>query len=143
MFSRRIFILIAVFVSAALLSGCADSLRRDDDAAKAKTRMIGMSRVEVLSCMGPPKKKAHEDTVEVWSYLSTDDTGTSRGNGYKPTPLNFWGSSHEKSFCTVNVVMKDGVVTAIHYLGPTKTSFYNDNDQCGFAVAACVEHGAE
>jgi hypothetical protein len=39
--------------------------RGDDAAAKAKTRMIGMSKEDVLACMGIPKKKASEDATRV------------------------------------------------------------------------------
>jgi len=136
MFSRRIF---SLFVLASLLSGCMGSLARDDAAAKAKVQMLGMSKEDVLACMGIPKKKAAEGKTEVWSYASTDGYGTRTENNFKVTSFyTTKPSSHERSFCTVNVVMKDGVVGRINYLGPTATSFYNDDDQCGYAVAACV-----
>jgi hypothetical protein len=35
--------------------------------------------------------------------------------------------------------MKDDVVKHVHYLGPTASYIYNAYDQCGYAVAACVE----
>jgi hypothetical protein len=134
--------ILALFLTATL-SGCGGSLRRDDDAAKAKTRMIGMTREEILACMGPAKKKAAEGTTEVWSYLSTDYESSSTYDTIKPTGYAHSMGSHSKNFCTVNVTMKDGIVKSIHYLGPTATNFYNDNDQCGYAVAGCVERGAE
>ncbi|MDR3425334.1 MAG: hypothetical protein P4M13_09750 [Alphaproteobacteria bacterium] len=123
----------------ALLSGCIGSLQRDDDAAAAKTRMIGMAREDVLACMGPPKKKAKEGETEVWSYLSTDSQSSYVGDTIKPTGYTHTIGSHSRNFCTVNVVMKDDVVKVVHYLGPYATNFYNTDDQCGYAVRACVE----
>jgi outer membrane protein assembly factor BamE (lipoprotein component of BamABCDE complex) len=135
----RLLNLIIVIALALPLSACVGgSLRRDDNAARAKTQMIGMSKEDVLSCMGPPKKKATEGATDVWSYLSTDGQGNSVSDTYKPTGYSHTNSSHNKRFCTINVVMKEGVVTRINFLGPTATNFFNTNDQCGYAVAACV-----
>ena len=119
------------------LAACTN-LQRADDAATAKTRMIGMSREEVLSCMGVPKKKAAEGTTEVWSYLSTSGHGESTGAAYKPTGYAVTSSEHDHSFCTVNIVMKDGAVKAVHYNGPTSSSLFSKDDQCGYAIANCV-----
>ena len=100
--------------------------------------MIGMSREEVLSCMDPPKKKSSEGTTEVWSYLSTDGRGDYVGSTFKPTGYSFTSSTHDRSFCTVNVVMKDGAVKAVHYNGSTSSTLFSQDDECGFAVANCV-----
>ncbi len=114
-------------------------LRREEAAAAAKVRMIGMSREDVLGCMGPPGKKNSEGATEVWSYVSSD--GHSRYYGDKIK----WGahyqslsSARDRKFCTVNVVMKDGFVKTVRYLGPSGTSWFTTQDQCGYAVAACV-----
>ena len=120
-----------------VLSGCTD-FQRADNAAAAKMQMVGLSREEVLSCMGIPKKKASEGATEVWSYLSTNYRGDSSGDIFKTTGYAHSSGTHDRSFCTVNVVMKDGVVKAIHYNGPTSGTFYNKDEQCGFAVENCV-----
>jgi outer membrane protein assembly factor BamE (lipoprotein component of BamABCDE complex) len=127
-----------LLVVSVLLSACG-SLQRDEDAAAAKTRMIGMTREEVLACMGPPRAKSSEDSTQVWSYFSSDRQSSATGNTFRPTGYSYTNISRSRNFCTVNVVMKDGVVEAIHYLGPTSTNFYNKDDQCGYAVKACVE----
>lgn len=129
-----------VVCAAALLSlSACESLRRDDAAATAKSRMVGLTKEEILGCMGPPKKKAKEGKTEVWSYLSSDGQSTARHSKFKSTGYDYAYGSRDRSFCTVNVVMKDGVVAKVHYLGPTATNFYNRLDQCGYAVQACVE----
>lgn len=136
----RLFRLSVFLILAIPLTGCFGSLRRDDIAARAKTKMIGMSKETVLGCMGPPKKKATEGGTEVWSYFSTDGRTDRRTDKFT---VASWYQTHpsstEKSFCTVNVVMKDGAVTSVHYLGPKGTHFYNDKDQCGYAVEACAD----
>ncbi len=133
------------------ISGCGGSLRRDEDAARAKVRMVGMTKEEVLGCMGPPKKKAVEGATEVWSYLSSSGHSYLSGGSFKNSEtyrpshysrsdsFSLFGQESERRFCTVNVTMKDGAVKAVHYLGPAATNFYNDHDQCGYAVAACAQ----
>ena len=128
---------LAALVLLIALSGCSP-FQRADDAAAAKTRMVGLSREEILSCMGIPKKKAQEGSTEVWSYLSTNNRGDSSCDIFKTTGYAHNSGTHDRSFCTVNVVMKDGVVKAVRYNGPTSSVFYTKDDQCGFAVENCV-----
>ncbi len=135
-----------VLACLAVLSGCA--LDRADDAAAAKTRMPGLTRAEVLACMGPPKRKASDGAIEVWSYLSTDRRGESVGNSLRAGGLTTGSASvriseHDSNFCTVNVVMKNGVVTAVSYNGPSSSSIFARDDECGYAVKNCVPHEAE
>ncbi|MDD4616511.1 MAG: hypothetical protein PHW76_05270 [Alphaproteobacteria bacterium] len=142
---------IALFVVLIAAAGCSGSMRRDEDAARAKIRMVGMTKEEVLGCMGPPKKKAVEGATEVWSYPSGDGHSQWSSGSYKTTDsyrpshythtdnFGFLGGESEKRFCTVNVTMTNGVVKAVHYIGPSATNFYNENDQCGYAVVACAK----
>ncbi len=121
------------------LSACG-YLSRDDTAAAAKTHMIGMSKEDVLACMGPAKKKATEGATDVWQYHSTDGQSTTDWNTLKPkrSAYGFSRGSFSKNYCTVNIVMKDGFVKAVNYLGPSGTLLFTEQDQCGYAVAACV-----
>lgn len=131
-----------VFAALALvLAGCS-SFQRADDAAAAQKRMPGLTREEVLACMGPARKKASEGATEVWSYLSTNGLADSQSSTYKPTGYVFTTGSRDKSFCTVNVVMRDGVVTAVHYNGPSG-GLFDKNEQCGYAVANCIDGGSD
>jgi outer membrane protein assembly factor BamE (lipoprotein component of BamABCDE complex) len=124
-----------------VLANCMDgTLHRDALAAKAKRQMVGMSKEEVLACMGPPKKKAAEGTTEVWSYQVSDRSQTNTDNIKMNSFYTVKPTTHFKKFCIVNVVMKEGVVKKINYLGPAATTPFNENDQCGYAVAACVEN---
>lgn len=124
-----------------LLGGCA--MQRADDAATAKKQMVGMTRLQVLACMGIPNRKAHDGALEVWSYLSTDGRGDYNGDTVKVTGYTHTNGEHNRSFCTVNIVMNNGAVSAINYNGPTSSYFFSEDDQCGYAVKNCVPHNMD
>ena len=73
--------------------------------------LVGLTKEQVLACMGTPASKATEGATEVWSYPS--------GN------------------CTTNVTMMDGKVKRMNYVGPTG-GLLSQNEQCFFAVANCT-----
>jgi hypothetical protein len=118
--------------------------------------MVGFTKEQILACMGPPGSKAAEGQTEVWSYAS--------GNGYSSTIAStdvsttgqasrfgnqVYGSANStgfgtaistRRFCTVNVVMINGAVTAVNYQGPTG-GLLTAGEQCAFVVDACVKKG--
>lgn len=103
--------------------------------------MIGMAKEDVLACMGPAKKKDVAGETEVWQYKSTDNTRGGPSNSVKMT--DYWRSGYSErsdSFCLVNIVMKNNIVTRVNYTGPTASGLLVPSDeQCGFAVANCVD----
>jgi hypothetical protein len=139
-------------VAAMLLAGCA--VQRAQVAQDAQSSMVGLSKEQVLACMGPPQNKAAEGQTEVWSYAS--------GNGYNSTIATsnvetngqaqlvgnqVYGSSSSsgfgtavsrRRFCTVNVVMSGGYVSAVNYQGPTG-GLLTAGEQCAYAVEACTK----
>src|SRR6478609_2918193 len=60
---------------AMVLAGCA--IQRAQVAQDARAQMVGYSKEQILTCMGPPASKGAEGQTEVWSYAS--------GNGYSST----------------------------------------------------------
>ena len=102
--------LVAVVI-AACVADCAG--QRAQIANYAQNKMIGLTKEQVLACMGTPASKATEGATEVWSYPS------------------------ESRFCTVNVTMMDGRVKRMNYVGPTG-GLLSQNEQCFFAVANCT-----
>ena len=138
--------IIRIFAAAciaALLCGCA--VMRAKQADEAQTKMIGLSKEQILACMGPPATKAAEGATEVWSYNSGNGyvAGTSystanvtAGGGY----ATGYGTSvgvAERRFCTVNVVINQTRVSQVNYVGPTG-GLLTAGEQCAFAVANCV-----
>lgn len=134
------------------LAGCA--IQRSQVAQEAKASLVGMTKEQVFTCMGPAASKAAEGATEIWSYPS--------GNGYRSTTVvagtdgnfnatrsgnnvsgtvNTFGSATGVStarFCTVNIVIQGGVVSQVNYSGPTG-GLLTGGEQCAFAVEACAK----
>jgi hypothetical protein len=146
---------IRLVLVAGVVSGCA--VQRAVVARGAQEKMVGLSREQVLACMGPPASKATEGSTEVWSYSSGNDHVTAIGTGYAQTDGTFTserrggtfsgtGSSTTTSLntvnatrrsCTVNVVLNEGMVSRLNYSGPTG-GILTAGEQCAFAVENCA-----
>jgi hypothetical protein len=124
---------IVAFGAALLLTGCA--IQRAQEAQDARAQMVGMSKEQVLGCIGPPVNKAAEGMTEVWAYNS--------GNGTTVTDASYGrlgGTAISSSrFCNINVVMNKGLVSTVNYTGPTG-GLLTAGEQCAYAVDACVRH---
>lgn len=121
---------LAMAIGLALM-GCA--VQRALVANEAPNKMIGLSKEQVLACMGPPDKHAEVGETEVWSYNSGNGRTTAFVNG------NISGAtaiSTQRS-CTVNVVMTQGHVASLNYNGPTG-GLITSGEQCAFAVQNCM-----
>jgi outer membrane protein assembly factor BamE (lipoprotein component of BamABCDE complex) len=68
-------------LAAGLVAGCA--VQRAVVANETREKIVGLSREQVLACMGPPASKAADGATEVWSYNSGNDR----------TTVNTFGSS--------------------------------------------------
>ena len=129
----RIVVVLAIF---ALASSCG-SIKRAETAKQAQASMVGMSKEQVLACMGAPSQRAAEGETEVWGYASGDGeltvalTGTANGNFGSAI-----GVSSER-FCKIDVVMRAGLVSTVNYSGPTG-GLLTKGSQCGYAVEHCV-----
>ena len=128
-----------------LLSGCA--MQRAADAETAQKIMVGMDKEKVFTCMGIPKKKATEGKTEIWAYESGDRRITRnkpRATSSKDftnsfaASLGFEDEVRTARFCTVQVVMTDNIVSAIHYNGPSG-GFLTEDEQCAYAVRNCLK----
>ena len=128
--------LVSVVLLAALgLTGC--SIIRAQTAADAQTEMVGMSRQQILRCMGPANRSAAAGASEIWSY----DTGNGRINslasvtrtGTSATGQTVRSGRH----CTVIVEMRNGRVEQLKYLGATGGLLTRD-EQCASAVKNCI-----
>ncbi len=101
--------------------------------------MVGLSKERILACMGPPATKATEGGTEVWSYnsgngyIDTQGTATNFGHGF----ASFGGVSTAR-FCTVNLVMNNGIVSQVNYVGPTG-GLLTKGEQCSYAIDNCVK----
>ena len=123
-------VLLAMAIGLALM-GCA--FQRAQVANQAQGQMVGLSKEQVLACMGPPANHAAVGETEVWTYNS--------GNGRTDAAIdgNAFGASaiSTQRFCTVNVVMTGGRVSSLNYNGPTG-GLITPGEQCAFAVQNCT-----
>jgi outer membrane protein assembly factor BamE (lipoprotein component of BamABCDE complex) len=114
------------------LGGCA--IQRAEIAQDARVQMVGMSKEQVLACMGAPATKAAEGKTEVWGFNS--------GNGMTVVDASYgrYGSSAVASsrFCNINIVFASGQVATVNYAGPTG-GLLTAGEQCAYAVNACVK----
>ena len=116
--------------------------------------MIGMSKEQVLQCMGPPIQQSAAGQTEVWSYASGNGRtqvsafGNSTTSGSVIATGNY-ASGHASTFgsglaiatrrsCTVNIVMVSCRVSAVNYSGPTG-GLLSQGEQCAFAIQNCVK----
>jgi len=116
----------------AMLAGCA--IQRAQVAQDARVQMVGMSKEQVLVCMGPPASKATEGLSEVWGYNSGDGTVVASGS---VSGGSFSGVSSSR-FCRINLVFSGAAVTTVNYQGPTG-GLITAGEQCAYAVDACVK----
>src|SRR5829696_2756532 len=114
-----------------LVSAC--SIQRAQVAGEAQARMVGLTKEQVLACMGPPARQAAEGTTEVWSYSSGNDHTQVSAFGQSMTNASLYGSPGlstgtastfssgfgvaSRRHCTVNVVMTGGRVNRVNYAG--------------------------
>src|SRR5262249_22432466 len=102
------------------------------------SQMIGLKKEQVLARMGPPANRMAEGGTEVWSYSSGDGTTISTAS----VSGDRWGASgvgfSSRRFCTVNIVMARGAVSAVNYVGPTG-GLLTAGEQCAFAIQNCVQ----
>lgn len=153
---RSIWGVFLVGVVAFVLSGCA--VQRAVVAQSAQDKMVGMSREQVLACMGPPGNRAAEGVTEVWSYGSGDGRTISVGSVHAQTDSSFSADRYRnqisgtgtsittgvgsmttsRRYCAINVAMTDGRVSRVNYSGPTG-GLLTAGEQCAFAIQNCVQ----
>ena len=100
-----------------VLTGCVSAPSSDQLSSKVK----GMSRLELLSCMGPPSNTARDGNVEFLAY--------SHRNTYSLLAYR----------CDANFVLTDGTVTRLNITGDEVTGAIDvTSGVCRAMVAKCV-----
>lgn len=130
-------ILIMLGVSVTLLLGCANTaFHRAELAKRAQTELIGMPKLDLLSCAGAPSRSERVGDVEFLTYVSGGDT-----TGYVAGGADSGGGSAvsmSRRYCEVTFVIRDGVVSKVNYTGRTG-GLLTKGEQCGFVVENCLE----
>jgi hypothetical protein len=112
-------VLILALVTVALVSGCSYARRaeRAKVAERAQTELVGLSKIELLTCAGIPPRSLAEGGLEFMTYQSSKYG---------------WGGG-----CAVTFVLKDAVVESVNYSGRTGRHSQN-GEQCAYAVQGCL-----
>ena len=112
-------LIVVSLITLVAVTSCSSARRaeRAELAQRAQTELLGLSKVELLTCAGVPVRSVTEAELEFMSYGSS-----SHG----------WGNS-----CVVTFVLKDGVVQKISYSGRTGRRSQS-GEQCAYAVANCL-----
>ena len=147
---------LVVTMGCFVVAGCA--VQRAQVAQDAQGKMIGLSKEQVLACMGPPANRMAEGATEVWSYNSGDGrtttvasastTANASASGMRVGDTSYVSGTASSSglgsavtrrrFCTVNVTMVNGRVNQVNYLGPTG-GLLTAGEQCAYAVQGCAQ----
>jgi hypothetical protein len=149
---------LVVVAAVCCLGVTACSVQRAMVAQDAQGKLVGLTKEQVLACMGPPATRMAEGATEVWSYNSGDGRTTTVATANAVTDVNgtatrfgnttdLSGTATSSGFgtavtrrraCTVNVTIVDGRVNRVNYLGPTG-GLLTQGEQCAYAVQACVQ----
>jgi len=130
------------------LAACA--MQRAQDAETAQKAMRGMTKEQVFTCMGIPSRKATQGSTEIWLYKSGNDrteknktkssiSGSNSSSLFDDltTSLSLEDEVKEKRSCTIQIVLKNESVSAVHYTGPTG-GFLTEDEQCAYAIRNCL-----
>jgi hypothetical protein len=142
-----------ILLAALATIGAGCSIQRAVVANQAQEKMVGLTKEQVLACMGPPAAKAAEGATEVWSYGSGDGRTTTVASGVAQANATAYGgpgyasgtatgssigtATSTRRYCTINVTMRDGRVSRVNYSGPTG-GLLTPDEQCAFAVQNCT-----
>ncbi len=122
--------IVTVLLIALFATSCA-SMQRASIANKAKSNLIGFSKLALYECAGTPSRKETVDGVEFLTYLGGGDiTGYVAGS----TGGAF---ASERRYCEATFVIKNGKVAKVNYSGRTG-GWASKGEQCAFIVQNCV-----
>jgi hypothetical protein len=115
-----------------LLGACA--VEDSHVAHMAQTRLIGMSQVDLESCLGVPDQHATFGDVDVLTYYTSSSSSTN----YSIPVVGGLGFSNGGN-CHATFDLKDGHVTQILYSGE-KNAFVAPDAFCAPILRTCLDH---
>ncbi len=115
-----------------LLAGC--SINDSRIADNAQTRLIGMSEVDLESCLGVPDQHATFGSTDILTYYATSTSSTSMTVPIVGGPGFSFGG-----YCHATFQLKDSHVTQILYSGEKNATFAPDA-YCAPIMRTCMDH---
>jgi hypothetical protein len=118
--------------AAVLLSGCAVQDSRIAEAAQS--RLLGLSEVDLESCLGAPDQHSSFGGTDVLTYYATSTSTTSVA-----VPVIGGLSLGNGGYCHATVQVKDNQVTQILYSGE-KNATLAPSAYCAPIFRTCMDH---
>jgi hypothetical protein len=133
-FSTKSAALLAIALGLAIgSSGCAyDNTLM---AEQAKTSLVGMSELQLETCLGPPDKDATKGKTRLLSYNAT----SARTVNLSIPIVNGIGVSMA-GYCRATFRLENGRVASVSYTGDGDP-LEGENNACGALMRACLSGG--
>jgi hypothetical protein len=114
------------------LSGCA--LQDSRTAQEARTQLMGMSEVDLESCLGVPDQHSSFGSTDVLTYYASSTSSTSY-----TLPLVGGIGLTNGAYCHATFQLKDGHVTQLLYSGEKNATLAPDA-YCAPILRTCLAH---
>jgi hypothetical protein len=122
------------YVLALPLAACA--VEDAEVARVAQSRLVGLSEVDLLSCLGLPAKSQRLGNVEIKTY---ERAPASSGGLSLTLPVIGGGVNVTGGgYCSATFKLVDGAVAAVHYTGDNDV-LLGDNAFCAPIVQDCLK----
>ena len=129
----------ALFGAVFLFTGC--SIERAQLAERAKSEMVGLSKTDILTCMGRPDSRSGSEDFEEWVYSHSDSPGIGNTHGRLDEETTTGGGGTTTTargrYCIVHIRFRRDTVSSVRYSGQTGGIFTRD-EQCAFLVSGCL-----
>jgi hypothetical protein len=129
---RRMTLFRLLRLAPLLLTACA--VEDSHIAREAETRLIGMSEVDLESCLGAPDQHSTFGTTDILTYYATSTSSDSWS-----VPLIGGFSLNNGAYCHATFQVKNGRVTQILYSGEKNATFAPDA-YCAPIMRTCIAH---
>jgi hypothetical protein len=115
-----------------LLAGC--SINDSRIADHARLQLMGMSEVDLQSCLGAPDQRASVGNTDILTYYATSTSS----NSFSLPIVGGFGFSFG-GYCHATFQLKDSHVTQILYSGEKNATFAPDA-YCAPILRTCLDH---
>jgi hypothetical protein len=113
---------------------------RSQDAKEARTKLVGMSRSEIIACAGNPKTTIRDGSREYLAYVA-GSPDYDLVLGVKPNEVQKLTGTARPVNCKVRFMLRDDVVESVSYTGNTGGLLTRDS-ACAAVVRRCLPPGS-
>lgn len=130
---------VAMCLICLALGGCA--IQRMQEASRAQSELIGMSKADLLSCAGVPFRQEQVGDEEFLTYGSGGDSvATGVATAVSPSVAVGVGRGYHR-YCEATFTLKNGIVQRVSYEGRTG-GLLTRGEQCAFIIENCLKSGS-